>query len=148
MVLSRTQFFLAFILLLITPLLTYKVIWLLRAKKTTGVFVVESYGPALDQIRFPYSIIYFIAGKDSVFFKGPPKLGLPEKASVPVLYQPGNPTDARLDSFGGIWTGTIIYGGIPLLFLLVILLHPHIVPYKSSIMLTKSKPFIRVVKRI
>src|SRR5688572_547281 len=113
MTLPRTKFFLSVILLLIIPLVTFKVIWLLQSKKTTGIFAFESYGPALDQIRFPYSVIYFFVGNDTIWFKGPPKLGLPEKAIVPVRYRPGNPADARFDSFRGIWIGTLIYGGLP-----------------------------------
>ncbi|MBO9201048.1 MULTISPECIES: DUF3592 domain-containing protein [Niastella] len=145
MVISRTKFFVAIILLLVTPLVVSKIIWLLQAKKTTGIFAFESYGPALDQIRFPYSMIYFMVGKDTFWFKGPGKLELPENTLVPIRYLPRNPSNAKLDSFRSIWIGTIIYGGIPLLILLVIFLHPAIVPYRSKVHLTLDKPFLRVV---
>jgi hypothetical protein len=145
MVISRTKFFLGLFLLFITPLLLSKAIWVLQSKKTKGKFAFQSYGPALDQIRFPYSIIYFMTGKDTVWFKGPANLGLPENADVPVRYQAGNPADAKLDSFKAIWMGTLIYGGIPFLILLVIFLHPEIVPYRSRVKLTKMKPFVYLV---
>lgn len=145
MILHRTRFFLLLILLLITPVITVKIIWLLGSKKTKGTFAIESYESALDQIRSPYSLIYFYAGKDTIWFKGPSQLGIAEKTTVPVRYQPDNPSDAKLDSFNGIWTDTIIYGGVPLFFILIVFAHPDVIPYRSKVMLTGRKPFIRVV---
>jgi hypothetical protein len=141
----RTKFFLVLISLWVIPLVSYRVIWLLQSKRATGLFAFQSYGPALDQIRFPYSVIYFKVGKDTIFFKAPPHLRLSKNAVVTVLYQPRNPEDARLDSFKAIWSGTIIYGGIPLLFLIVIFLHPEIIPYRSKVELRAKSPFVRVV---
>jgi hypothetical protein len=145
MVMPRTKFFLALICLFVTPLVLYKAIWLLQSKKTAGIYAFKSFGPALDQIRFPYSAIYFIHGKDTTWFKGPGYLHLQEGTTVPVRYQTGNPAGARVDSFKSIWLDTIVYGGIPILILLVIFLHPEIVPYRSSVELTRRKPFIRVM---
>ena len=145
MVMPRTKFFLALFLLFITPLVLYKTIWLLQSKKTTGTFAFESYGPALDQIRFPYTMIYFMVGKDTVWFKGPGLLNLKPGDLVPVRYLPRNPSNAKLDTFKSIWFGTIIYGGIPFLILLVIFLHPEIVPYRNKVMVRWKKPFVWVV---
>jgi hypothetical protein len=145
MVVSRTKFFLALFLLFITPLVLYKVVWLLQSKKTTGIFAFESYGPALDQIRFPYSMLYFKLGKDTVWFRGPAHLQLKSGDLTPVRYLAGNPSNARLDTFKAIWAGTVIYGGIPFLILLVIFLHPEIVPYRKKVMLKWKKPFVLVV---
>ena len=145
MVIPRTKFFLALICLFITPLVLYKTVWLLQSKKTSGIYAFRSFGPALDQIRFPYSVIYFLNGKDTIWFKGPGDLNMKEGAIVPVLYHTGNPAGARVDSFKSIWLDTIIYGGIPFLILLVIFLQPGIVPYRSNVELTPRKPFLRVV---
>jgi hypothetical protein len=142
---SRTKFFLALFLLFVTPLVLYKVIWLLQSKKATGTFAFESEGPALDLIRFPYSMIYFKVGKDTVWLKGPGNLNLKSGDLVPVRYHAGNPSNAKLDTFKALWAGTIIYGGIPLLFLLVIFLHPDIVPYHKKVLLRWKKPFVWVV---
>ena len=38
---------------------------------------------------------------------------------VAVLYSPGDPEDARIDSFFGLWGGSCIFGGIGFLFTLV-----------------------------
>jgi hypothetical protein len=145
MIMHRTKFFLALFLLYLTPLVLYKSIWLIQSKKAIGKFAFESYGPALDQIRFPYSIIYFLVGKDTVWFKGPGKLHLKPGNLVPVRYLPRDPSNARLDSFKSIWAGTIIYGSIPFLILIVISLHPEIIPYRKKVKLTREKPFVWVV---
>jgi hypothetical protein len=142
---SRTKFFLALAFLFVTPLVLYKAIWLLRSKTTTGKLAFESYGPALDQIRFPYSMIYFKNGKDTVWFKGPGNLQMKAGDIVPVRYLPGNPGNAKVDTFKSIWAGTLIYGGIPCLFLLVIFLHPEIVPYRAKVILTRKPPFVRLL---
>ncbi|THU40769.1 hypothetical protein FAM09_01250 [Niastella caeni] len=84
-------------------------------------------------------------GKDTIWFKGPGYYHLQEGAVVPVRYLTGNPAGARVDTFKSIWFDTIIYGGIPFLILLVIFLHPEIVPFRSKVMVSRRKPFVRVV---
>jgi hypothetical protein len=145
MIIHRTKFFLVLICLYITPLVLYRVIWLLQSKKTTGIFAFVTYGSALDQIRSPYSEIYFKHGIDTVWFQEPGKLKYKPGAIVPVRYLAGNPSNARLDTFRSLWMATIVYGGIPLLVLLAISLHPEIVPYRKKVMLTRKKPFVWVV---
>jgi hypothetical protein len=142
---SRTKFFLALFSLLVVPLLSYKVIWLLQSRKTSGIFAFEGRGNALDQMRFPYSDIYFKNGKDTIWFKGPGNLDLQPGATVSIRYLPGNPSQAKLDTFKAIWGATAVYGGIPLLILLVICLHPEIVPYKAKVILLRNKPFVRLL---
>jgi len=145
MVMSRTKFFLALISLLVVPLVSYKVIWLLQSRKASGIFAFEGSGNALDQMRFPYSDIYFKNGKDTIWFKGPGGLHLQPGAIVPIRYLPGNPTQVKLDTFKAIWGATAVYGGIPLLILLVIFLHPEIVPYRAKVIVTRNKPFVRLL---
>jgi hypothetical protein len=145
MIIHRTKFFLALICLFVTPVVLYKVIWLLQSKKTTGVYAFKSYGPALDQMRFPYSVIYFKHGADTVWFHGAGKLNYQPGDMVPVRYLAGNPSNAQLDTFRSLWMSTIIYGGILFLFLLAISLHPEIVSYKKKVILTRKKPFVWVV---
>jgi hypothetical protein len=145
MIIHRTKFFLALICLFVTPLVLYKTIWLLQSKKTTGTFAFVSYGPALDQIRFPYSVMYFKHGIDTVWFEARGKLNYKPGAIVPVRYLAGNPSNAKLGTFRSLWMATIIYGGIPFLLLLAIFLHPEIVPYKKKVMLTRKQPFVWVV---
>jgi hypothetical protein len=145
MIIHRTKFFLALFLLYITPLVLYKSIWLIQSKKATGKFAFESHGNALDQMRFPYSEIYFKHGNDTIWFKGPAGLHLKAGDMVPVRYLISNPSNARLNSFKAIWGATVVYGGIPFLVLLAISLHPEIIPYRKKVKLTLEKPFVWVV---
>jgi hypothetical protein len=145
MIVRRTSFFLALSSLIIVPLLANKIIWLANSKKTTGIFSFQGGGNALDQIRMSQSFMYYTLGKDTIWFEGLPHLNLKEGQTVPVRYQPDNPSDVKLDTFLGIWGVTAIYGGLPLLVLLVLFLHPEIVPYRSKLRLTRKKPFIEIV---
>jgi|RhiMetdeSRZDD1v2_1073273.scaffolds.fasta_scaffold03859_9 uncharacterized protein DUF3592 len=145
MVVHRTKFFLGFFLLLIIPLLLNKIVWLIQSQKTKGIYAFHGAGNALDQIRITFSEIYFKHGSDTIWVKGPENLFLKPGTVVPVRYQPQNPSDAKIDSFFGIWFATIIYGGVPSLILLVIFFTPGIVPWKSKLRLTIKKPFIQIV---
>jgi hypothetical protein len=145
MLLRKTPFFLLLSLLILVPLLAYKVHWLIHSKKTRGVMAFEGQGNAGDQVRQDYSIIYFRCGKDTVWFNGLGNLRLPTGTIVPVRYQTNDPNDAKLDTFEGIWGDTVVYGGIPLTMLLVMFLHPKVVPRRSKVRLICKKPFVKLV---
>jgi hypothetical protein len=145
MVVRRTTFFLTLFGIIITILVSNKLIWLMNSQKTTGVFAFQGRGNALEQITLPFSEIYFRHGKDTIWFKGPGQLDMAPGTLVPVRYQPDDPADARVITFFGFWGGTAIYGGIVLLILLAIFLHPEIVPRRASLRLSFKKPFLQVV---
>jgi hypothetical protein len=145
MVVRRTTFFLSLFGILFILLLPNKLIWLMTSKKTTGVFAFQGRGNALEQITLPFSEIYFRLGKDTVWFKGPGKIGMNPGTLVPVRYQPDNPANAKVMTFFGFWGDTAIYGGIILLLLLAIFLHPGIVPRRASLRLSFRKPFLQIV---
>jgi hypothetical protein len=147
MLLHRVKFFLALSGLIAAPLLINKFVWLARSKKTAGVFSFQGGGNALDQMRMTHSILYFNLGKDTIWFEAPSNLDLQEGQAVSVRYQPANPSDVRLNTFLGIWGATAIYGGIPLFVLLIIFLHPEIVPYSAKLRLTRKKPFVFIVPK-
>ena len=145
MIMHRTKFFLALISIWVIPLVAYKCIWLMQSRKVNGIFAFESLGPALDQIRFPYSVLWFRNGNDTVWLKGPGGLQHKSGDVVPLRFIPGSEATAKVDNFKGIWMGTIIYGGIILLVLIVIFLHPEIIPYRSRVKLTGRQPFVSLV---
>lgn len=145
MIMHRTKFFLVLISLLVIPLVGYRVIWLLRSQKVNGIFSFESRGNALEQIRFPQSEIYYKNGNDTIWLKGPGGLKLKPGATVIIRYIASDPSNARLDNFKSIWGATVVYGGIPFLILIVIFLHPEIIPYRSKVAISLKKPFVRVV---
>jgi hypothetical protein len=117
----------------------------MQSRKINAIFAFESLGNALDQIRFPHSEFWFKDGDDTVWLKGPGSLHLKKGAVVPIRYIPGNEDKALPDTFRGIWLGTIIYGGIPLLILFVIFLQPEIIPFRSRVKLTGRQPFVYLV---
>lgn len=97
------------------------------------------------QMMYTYSVIWFMSGKDTVWFNGKNEILYEEGHPVPVRYSRKNPADAKLNVFISIWGDTLVYGCIPVLILLVIFSHPHIIPYRSKIRLNTSKPFIEVI---
>lgn len=145
MIMHRTNFFLALIAIWVIPLISYKCIWLMRSRKVNGIFAFEGRGNALDQISFPHSEFWFRNGRDTVWVIGPGGLKLEKGSIIPLRFIPGNETHAKVDTFRGIWVGTVIYGGVILLVFLAVFVHPEIVPYRSKVKLMGRQPFVFVV---
>jgi len=147
MIISRTKFFIAIALLITTPLVIAKLVWLARTKTTTGTFSFEGMGNALDQMRPTYSVISFVHNNDTTWFNATAAtMNFKPGDHVPVRYNVSDPEDATIDTFSAIWTGTLIFGGIPVFILLIISLDRHIVPYRSRIRFSKKKPYIFVLE--
>lgn len=144
MLLHRAAFFSFLFLILIIPVVGYKLLWLAGSIKTNGTmsFVGKTYA---GQMVYTYSVIWFKAGTDTVWFNGRNGILFEEGELVPVRYHEQNLADARLNVFLAIWGDTVIYGGIPVLILLVVFIHPMIIPYRSKVFVTSRKPFIRIV---
>jgi len=145
MVLHRAIFFLLLFFLIVTPFLASKLWWLAHSRKAEGVLFLKGKGEAGDQMPLDYTIIYFRVGKDTTWFNGLGNLHMPEDARLPVRYQAGNPQDARVDIFEGIWGDTVVYAGIPVLMLIVAALHPDVVPRRKKVLLTLKKPYVRIL---
>jgi hypothetical protein len=145
MVIRRNRFFLLLALVYIAVVAGPKLVWLLGSEKTIGIFAFQGRGNALDQFPDRSSFLYFILRNDSIWFKAPGRLDLPEGSPVSVRFRKNNPQDAKIDNFRGIWLPTIVYGSLPFLVLLVAFLHPAIVPWRSRIVLIPRKPFIKVI---
>lgn len=145
MIIHRHLFFLVLFALIIVPPVTIKLIWLAQSQKTKGIFYFEGHGNALEQMRSSYSLIFFKLGKDTVWFEGPGGMRLKENATVAVRYNKHHPADAKVDNFLSIWGAMPFYGGIPVVMLLVLFLHPHIIPYRARLRLNLKSPFIWLV---
>ncbi|HKH61669.1 MAG TPA: hypothetical protein VKA49_12600 [Flavitalea sp.] len=144
MLVRRYTFFLTLFILLISPFLVRNLVWLAGSVKTTGTvsFIGRAFaGQGMDF----YSVVWFVAGKDTVWFNGKNSLLFTEGKQVPVRYQRTSPSDARLDIFLAIWGDTVIYGGLLEVVLLVVFFHPQIIPYQSKIRLLSRRPFIQIV---
>ena len=144
MVICRTCFFGMLIFLVSTPLLLQKIIWLSGSQKATGTmsFVGKTYA---GQMTYQYSVIWFMVNRDTIWFNGKNEILFKEGEQVPIRYQRDNPSDARLNVFIAIWGDTLVFGGIPVLVLLVIFLHPEIIPYRSKVVMTTGFPFIKIM---
>jgi hypothetical protein len=145
MAIPRTFFFMVLVLILVIALLSGKILWLFGSEETTGVFSFQSRGNALEQIRSGYSVCYFKKGNDTIWFKGPENLKLKEGAIIKVRYQRNNPTDARVFTFRGFWGGTVIYGSIVFLVILVAFLNKGVFPRGSTIGFSNKKALIYII---
>ena len=144
MVIGKIPFFLILFFLIAIPLLAPRLIWLARSRATVGVMGFEGRGTAGEQIQLTYSYVYFQPGKERIWFTGPTGLSYKEGDSVPVLYLPAEATDARVNSFIGLWGDILVYGGIPELIVLIAFFHPVVVPRGSKLRLSRRLPFVYI----
>ena len=146
MVIRKVTLFISIILLYTTPIVLPRIIWLSHSKKTNGIFSFEGKGSAGERIQLSYSFIYFMHENQKIWFEGPGYMHLKEESVVPVRYQINNPSDAKVDTFYGIWADVVVYGGEPLLILICIFLHRGIFPPGSRILIKLKKPYLSIVK--
>ena len=144
MLVRRNTFFLILFIILISPFVVRNLVWLAGSVKTTGTVSFIGRAFAGREMDF-YSVVWFVAGKDTVWFNGKNSILFAEGRQVPVRYQKANPPDARLDTFLSIWGNTVVYGGLLEFVLLAVFLHPQIFPYRSKIRLLSRKPFMQIV---
>jgi len=144
MFIKRSTFFFLLLLIVITPFISHTLWWLAHSIKTMGSmrFVGKNY---TGQIVHTYSVIRFFAGRDTVFFNTNDNIIFTPGEAVPVRYRQHNPAGAKVDMFVEIWGDALVYGGMFVLLVLIVFLHPGIVPYRSKIWMAAEKPFLRVV---
>jgi len=145
MLLKRTTFFLLLFTGYTIPLVAGKLLWLLHSRPVMGVMAFPGHGQLGDQMPLDYSVIYFPLGNDTIWFNGLGNLHLPPNSPVPIRYNTRDPHDAQVNIFAGIWGKTLVYGGIPLAMLLVVFLHPDVVPRRARVRLSRKKPWILIV---
>ncbi len=148
MVLARNQFFVLLFIIVITPFLSYKIIWLANSKQTTGRMWYTGHGNLGSALGIStYAVIRYRVGNDSLYFNSNVNLDLKAGEIVRVLYKKNNPSDAVIDDFASIWVETLVYALFPVLILLVLFLMPErfdpVIPKKSKVLIGK-KPFIQI----
>lgn len=145
MLISRNQFFMLLLFLVVTLSLGSRLIWLARSDRIIGKVSFTGKSQA-GQFMHTYSVIQF-RYKDSLYwFNGQDNLLFEENALVPVRFDPGRPADARIDHFLAIWGDRIVFGGIPMLVLLIIFLQREIFPRNYALRLRASRPLISLIK--
>jgi len=143
MIISRKTFFSILFGLITLPFLLHKIIWLAGSSEAVGImgFVGKAYS---GQIVHEYSVVKFGVQKDTFWFNGNDNILYKPGEKVPVRYQVKNPREARINIFSSIWGDTVVFGGIPLIILLIVIMHPQIVPYSAKILINRSRPFIQI----
>ena len=147
MLLTRNQFFLILLILfVIGPFYVPRVLWLTHSKKTTGrVWFMGHTLELLGDIS-QHLVIIFRAGNDSVTFNSGGDFHVGD--AVPVRYQKDNPSDARINTFSGMWEDTLINSLLPLLTLLILFITPGrfdpLIPWKARIRIG-IKPLIKII---
>ena len=143
MTISKPLFFILLLCIVTAPFLIYKIVWLSRSVKVNGEmgFVGKNYAGTYVHT---YSNIRFMAGKDTIWFNGNDNIFFKEGEIVPVRYPRSNPYLPKIDIFPAIWGDTVVYGGIPVIILMALFLHPAIIPRRSRIRLNIKKPFIEI----
>jgi hypothetical protein len=147
MLLSRNQFFLILLVLFVGPFYVPRALWFIHSQKTTGRGWFIGHTLELQGDISQHLVIIFRAGNDSVYFNGGGE-GLHVGGPVPVRYQKDNPSNARVNTFSGMWEDTLINSLLPLLTLLILYITPGrfdpLIPKKSRILIGK-KPLIKII---
>jgi len=147
MLLTRTQFFLVLSILLLGPFYVPRALWLIHSGKATGRGWFVGHTLELQGDITAHLVIIFRAGNDSVFFNGAGgKFHVGD--SVPVRYQKDNPSNARINTFQGMWDDILINSLLPLLTLLILYITPArfdpLIPWKAKIRIG-IKPLIKII---
>lgn len=148
MLLSRNQFFLILLILfVIGPFYVPRILWLINSKKATGRGWFVGHTLELQGDVTQHLVIIFKAGNDSVFFNGGGR-GFHVGDTVPVCYERDNPSDARINTFSGMWEDVLINSLLPLLTLLILFITPGrfdpLIPWKARIRIG-IKPLIKII---
>lgn len=144
MTIRKIPFFVFLSLVIAIPFVVPRLIWLARSKPAVGWMGFEGRGTAGEQIGLSYSYVYYRPDRDTIWFAAPSGLGYQHGDPVPIRYETGRVTDAKVNSCMGIWGDILVYGGIPELILLICMLHQKMVPWGPSLRLTLKSPYIRI----
>ena len=146
MIFNRKSFFLSLFIVMVLPLPLYKMLWLATSRQTIGTMYFIGHGNLGSVFGIStYPVIWFIHGKDTIYFNSNVNSPLKPEEKISVRYQRNDPTDARINYFSSIWGDTLAYDLAPLLIFLVMFLHPDLVPRKAKIVLGK-KPVVKILE--
>ncbi|MFT3822743.1 MAG: hypothetical protein QM731_02440 [Chitinophagaceae bacterium] len=145
MIFRKTTFFLLLFLISIAPFVGYKLVWLANSRKAIGTMQFK--GKSITGLfEHRYAVISFMAGKDTVWFNGADDVFFEDGTTVPVRYQKNDPSDAKISSFFTLWADTLVYASIPVVILLMLFLHPAVVPWRAKIRVTRRKPYLLLME--
>lgn len=138
MILTRKQFFVLGILVLVAPWFIYKALWIATSTKTNGIVL---YNKEVYLRSMPQScpIIQFKTNNEVIEFAGDYNLSFKEGDSIAVRYHTSSPENAKAAVFVSLWMNTIVYASIPLLVWLILFIAPGIIPKNSRVVFSKRK---------
>lgn len=137
----RLPFIALLLLLFVCPFYVFNMIWLMKSEKTSGIAAFQGKEFA-GQLVHNYTVVMFVVKNDTFFYNTSDNIFFDPGTSVPIRYQKEDPADAKLGTWSGIWMGSIFYSAMPLLIILILLAHPSLIPYRSSLRLGLKSPFI------
>lgn len=140
MTVSRNRFF-AVLVLFFVPFFIPRLIWLQQSRPVTGSVSFTGKDQA-GQFVHTYAVITFRVNDSLYWFNGPDNMLYPEGTPIQVLYQPARPADARINSFLSVWGDLLVYTGIPFLLILILYIHPQIIPWGSRIRFSSRSPYL------
>jgi hypothetical protein len=146
MLLTRNSFFILLFILIVSPIPLYKLIWIAGSREAVGTMYFTGHGNLGSALGISsYPVIWFVVGKDTIYFNGNVNIPLKEGEKISIRYQRSNPQNAKMNIFTSIWGDTMAYMTGPLLFFLVIYFHPDLVPKKAKVLIGRKKPWIKFI---
>jgi len=142
---KRPQFFIVLFIVLVAPLSLYKLNWILHSEASIGIVQFTGHGNLGSVLGIStYQVILFKAGRDSILFNGNVDAGLKNNEPIEIRYQPGDPTDARMNTFMSLWGDTMAYSLGPILVFLAVFFSNEIIPRRSQVQVG-ANPFIKLI---
>jgi len=143
--LTKNQFFLLLLPIVLAPFILYTVFWLSGTEKTTGKVHGIGQSTEMNIGQHTYALISFRAGNDTIWFQGQNE-NYEEGDVVPVRYKKKNPEDAKVITLLSIWGDTLAYGAVAFIFWGVCFWSKDLVP-KNAWVVIGGKPFIKLMPR-
>jgi hypothetical protein len=146
MLLKRNLLFAILLFILCLIFLTPRLLWIHRSESVMGK--VSFMGKEqTGQFMHTYPVVQFRYRDSLYWFNGIDNLIFKEDTPVFICFDHVHPTDARINQFLSMWGDQLVYGGVMLFFLLILFIHPGIIPYKATIQIKRSRPFFSLIEK-
>lgn len=138
MQISRNNLFLILLFLIVIPVVGPRWYWLAHSKQVTGHVSFTGKDQA-GQLMHTYAVVQFNYQDSLYWFNGPDNILYKDDTPIQVYFDPKDPSDARLGSFLALWGDLLVYGGLPVLFLVIVYFQRDLLPRGFSPAPARSK---------
>ena len=129
MTIPRTYLVLVLFVVFVCPFLILRLIWLSDSVATNGTKYFTGHGNVGSVLGLStYPLIQFTVGNDTIEFKGNMNIPMEDGQRVPIRYQHDDPSDARINTFKGMWADVAVYSAGPFMVFLALLFTPGLIP--------------------